>query len=152
MLPSRRLLAALPLLTAGCAIATPFRRAADTTATDEAVVAVTNATLKPDLALRKLFWRHTATVEASLPAQPGFLGHSKRAAVAGNEVWTMTAWTDARALEAFVESPAHIDAILLGMPAVARARFARLTVPRTALPPRWRDALAALAARGRTYA
>jgi heme-degrading monooxygenase HmoA len=153
---SRRLFALLPgmlpALLGGCAVATPFR-AADTgdPPRGTAVVGVTHAVLVEDRRLRPLFWKHTANVEATLPDQPGFLGHSKRASLLGNEAWTMTVWRSASDMEMFVESHVHVVAIAEAMPAIARAHFARFTVTPDEMPPRWSRALAVLAQRGRSY-
>jgi hypothetical protein len=149
----RRIVALLPAWLSGCALATPFRTppGAEGALGDQAIAVVTHAVLVDDPGLRRLFWRHTEAVDAALPAQPGYLGHSKRTTLGGGEAWTLTVWSDRRTLEAFVETTVHVTAINEAMKALVRARFARFPVAADEVPPSWRRALAALEERGRTY-
>lgn len=144
----RRTLALLPLL-GGCSLATPFRpaspqAAADVGDADTAIVAVTHAVLNDSPGAFARFVGQSRLVAASLPEQPGFLGHSLRGSLLGTELWTMTAWSDAAALALFIDGEVHRAAIQAALPVVARGRFARFTLPRDSLPPRWRQAFAAL--------
>jgi heme-degrading monooxygenase HmoA len=138
----------------GCTVATPFRGPATDGASagrghDRVIVAMTHAVLGPDDDLRASFWHHVAQVEATLPAQPGFLGHSKRVELFGDQAWTMTVWRDAASLRAFVRSPAHRKAIRGGYDAVTSARFAQVEMKREAIPLSWEEALELLAQHGR---
>lgn len=139
---------------AGCAIATPFKPAAHAPpgAGDRpAIIAVTEARLGDNRALRRAFWDHVDKVEASLPDQPGFLGFSKRTELFGDRAWTMTAWTDEDSLEAFVRSETHQRAIAAAFGALDGARFARIETTRGAMPPDWDAALRQLDQAGRAY-
>lgn len=135
---------------AGCELATPFtgdgyRSGTGVTlpsAGDEVAVGVTHAVL--DGNRREAFDEATRNVIASLPGLDGYIGHSVRARVLGNEVWTMTVWRDAEALDAFVRSPAHRAAMASGLPAVKRAQFMRLTWPTATAPPSWDEILVRL--------
>lgn len=142
----RRLLALLPAVLSGCAIATPFRGpdSADAPPGETMLVAVTHAELRDDPALRRVFIRHVELVAEAMPRQHGFLGFSRRLELLGNNAWTMTAWTDPVSLMLFVEGDEHRSAMRAARPALLRARFARFTAPRGATPPSWKQALAAL--------
>lgn len=143
------ILAALKALT-GCQLATPFRGDGYSSRRgvtldgvgDTVTVGLTNATL--DGSRRRAFDDYTQRVVASLPGTPGYIGHSIRTRVLGNEVWTMTVWKDEASLDAFVRSPTHREAIRLGMPAVASAKFHRYTIPVGEVPPSWSDVMAVL--------
>ncbi|MEM7524160.1 MAG: hypothetical protein AAF360_10470 [Pseudomonadota bacterium] len=141
-------LAALTTLSA-CAVATPFEGPeTPSNAAGPAVVIVTEATLKPDGALRDAFFDQVDAVEASLSAEPGFLGLSKRVELLGDRTWTMSAWTAEGAAALFVYGSAHQTAIDRAYDAVAAERFARFALDRATFPPSWDDALAALDAQG----
>lgn len=150
----RRLIALLPAVLGACSFVTPFRmpEAARDEPEATALVAVTNAVLKDDPALRWLFMRQTARVTDALRTQPGFLGESRRGSLARGELWTMTAWTGPGALELFIDSEVHSSAIRAATPALLRAKFARFEVTRAELPPSWTRAFEALERGGRSYA
>lgn len=99
------------------------------------IIGVTNATL--DGSKRALFDQHTRNVVRSLPSHDGFIGSSVRTRLMGNEVWTMTVWRDEAALDSFVRSPVHVEAIRKGLPAVIEAKFARFSWPAESVPPKW---------------
>lgn len=131
---------------AGCQMATPFSGPGysggsggsgviGAAAGERVVVGVTHAVL--DGRKRSVFDEHTRRVVRSLPEHDGYLGHSIRTRVFGHEVWTMTVWRDGAALDAFVRSPVHQEAIRRGMPAVIAAQFMRLEWPATSPPPSW---------------
>jgi heme-degrading monooxygenase HmoA len=107
----------------------------------EVVVALTHAVLTgTDDAL---FFRQIERVVAGLAQQPGYVGHSLRSSGRG-EAWTMTVWADEDALEAFVASRLHREAITAALVAIDKARFHRYRVPMRSLPPDWSMALAQL--------
>lgn len=146
--------AAVALGLSGCAIATPFRGADEAAPSPEgatAIVAITEATLGDDAALRRAFWTNVDRVEATLQKQPGFLGHSKRRALFDDVAWTMTVWSDEESLDAFVASEAHQTAIAEAFDGVEGARFVRFETERDALPVDWSIALERLETEGRGY-
>jgi quinol monooxygenase YgiN len=143
---------------ASCRIATPFRfnqqppqapppqsesfrdargSIADPKTPPTVVVAVTHAILDP--ANRREFDRQSRLVIDSLPSHPGHIGHSVATRILGNEVWTLTVWTDAASLDAFVSSPVHTQAIRSGLPAVISARFLTTSWPADQVPPPWKE-------------
>jgi len=142
----------------GCAIATPFqgpgydgRDSAAAEGPDKLIVAVTNGVLNGDSDARSRFWDHVAKVERSLSERQGFVGHSKRKEIFGNEVWTLTVWRDESSLNAFVQSDTHQTAIREAFGAFETARFARFEISRREMPVTWDRALAALEKANRTY-
>ncbi len=58
----------------------------------------------------------------------------------------MTVWRDADALESFIDSPVHTEAIRRGLPAVTRAKFLRFEWPADQVPPAWGEVLKRLEA------
>lgn len=150
MPPLRRLAAGLSALLIGaCTMATPFRGPGPASAEGVVTLAVTRATLGDDPALRARFWENVARVEASLAAQPGFLGFSKRTEILGDTAWTLTAWADRASLDAFVQGPAHRTAMREANAGLAGSRFVRYEAPAADWPPRWDEALARLSRDGR---
>ena len=137
----------------GCVVATPFRGPGQDVAagTGELVLSLTQATLNDDSRARAVFWDYVDQVEASLEDQPGFVGFSKRAELFGDNAWTMTVWSDAGSLQAFVNSAPHRAAMRDAMGALADARFARVTIGRDELPVSWERALELLDRQGRQY-
>ena len=144
-------------LLGGCTISTPFKGPGydrdDGVTGDRSgatvVVALTHAVLGPE---RRNFDRGVDRVVDSLAQQPGLIGSSLRRELFGNEAWTMTVWRDAAALDAFVRSSVHQQAIRDGAGDLAGANFSRFELPAAALPIDWETALDYLAASQRAYA
>lgn len=107
-------------------------------------VGITNAQV--DSGTRGVFDDFTRQTIESLPSNDGYIGHSVRARVLGNEVWTMTIWRDEASLDAFVSSPTHRAAMRKGLPPVIRAKFLRFEHPTSEVPPTWDDMLKRLEA------
>jgi heme-degrading monooxygenase HmoA len=137
---------------ASCEVATPFRgpgfeRGRGVTlpgAGDRVVVGITNARIAPGK--RALFNDHTQRVIDSLNGNDGYIGHSVRLRLLGSEAWTMTAWRDEAALDAFVRSPVHREAMREGTASLTSARFMRMEWPAAEMPPPWREILKRLEA------
>ena len=148
-------LAILPMLNiVGCAISTPYR-SADTggaaTENDTVLVVLTHAELAEGTEDASTFWSNVSAVADSLDGRPGFVGYRLRRELFGRNSWTMTVWADAASLDAFVQGDIHQTAIREGWPALARARFARVTLPRSEIPISWEQVEALLDATGREY-
>ena len=143
--------AALPIglatLLTACQLATPMKgpgidrsgRFATGKVGPQVYVGITNAVL--GAADRSEFDRHTRRVVKSLPTQPGYVAHSVRTRIFGNEVWTMTIWDSDAALTAFVRSPVHQEAMREGISAVTTAKFDRFEWSTDAPPPTWKFVL-----------
>lgn len=134
----------------GCQLATPFRGPGYSSREGVTLpgahvtvwVGITNAQV--DGRTRGVFDEYTRKVVRSLPEHDGFIGHSLRSRVLGNEVWTMTVWRDEAALDAFVSSPSHRSAMREGLAPVIRARFLRFELAASAVPPAWSEVLGRL--------
>lgn len=103
-------------------------------------VGITHVTTGDDSAKNKIFWDHTMRVVDSLPSHEGYLGHKIRKQLFGNEAWTMTVWKDEAAIQNFVSGEKHSNAMQNGLDAVAKARFVRFEIPKSAIPISWDDA------------
>jgi heme-degrading monooxygenase HmoA len=151
-MPRLILAAALFSLTAllsGCAYTAPYRRASlaksGALPPDHlAVVTLTATEIKPGQ--RGPFFQDTRRVLDALPDQEGLLGHAFRFELFGDEAWTITAWRDEAARDAFVRSPEHLAAMRRSRQTAQNLRFVTLRLPISELPPRWRDVLPLLAA------
>ncbi len=97
--------------------------------------------------------RHTVTmlrssmaIRRALLAAPGALGVSLVARPLRREYWTLSAWTDRAALDAFVGDPHHRETMRRLGPAMARSRFVFWCPPASAGAPTWTQAHEHLAA------
>ncbi|XVJ58155.1 MAG: hypothetical protein HEQ23_01655 [Tepidisphaera sp.] len=140
---------AVALLTLpSCEVATPFRGPGYARpdgvilpgAGPTVWVAVTYAVL--DNSSRGTFDDYSRKVVESLPQNDGYIGHSVRAKLLGNKMWTMTVWRDEPALNSFVRSPLHREAVRKGLGGVLRGKFLRFEHPTDSAPPSWDDVLA----------
>lgn len=134
-----------------CAISSPFsgpqyswRQGAALPADQSVIVVLTEAQLGDDPKARAVFWDNAKAVRKTLSDHVGFIGSSLRLDISGDRAWTMTVWTDAAAVQAFIESPAHQKAIRDAAPGLKGARFARMEIPAGDLPVDWKAAMAAL--------
>ncbi|MEM7434541.1 MAG: hypothetical protein AAF436_05265 [Myxococcota bacterium] len=107
------------------------------------VLALTAGVLRPGR--RRHFDRYTQIVFRGVGAEPGYVGGSVRREVFGRHVWTMTAWIDDAAVNRFVASPRHQEAISVAGECLAESRFKRLELAPTELPVSWDRALELLA-------
>lgn len=141
------------LLSSGCAFSTGFRegQAADLPADAPVVVALTEATLSPDLDAQGVFWSRSSAVLRSLRDHPGLVGYAVRFEIWEGRVRTMTVWRDDSSLAAFVAGRVHARAAVEGLPALADARFARVHVARAQAPLPWPDVAERLNRDGRGY-
>lgn len=146
---SAALSAAVVASLGGCAYTAPYRATAlaksGSLGPSHAVVLTLSAT-EHQPGQRSEFFRDTRRVLADLPEQPGLLGYSFRFELFGNEAWTMTAWRDEAARDAFVRSPAHLAAMRNSARTAQNLRFITMQVPLEALPLSWADARALLSA------
>lgn len=140
--------AACAILVSACQFSQPYRQFDDAGADGRQtlVVAVTEAVLVKDRAQRDEFWRYVDHVEASLPQQPGLLGYAKRIELLGGRAWTMSVWTTAGQLDAFVYDPAHLAAMRTARGALKSFKTTRFEVPAREAPPKWQAALKTLEA------
>jgi quinol monooxygenase YgiN len=128
----------------GCTVSSPFRGSGlrDLPPETEVVLSLTHANLDP--VRRGPFDKATRRVLRGLPEQTGCIGYSVRKRLGGVDVWTMTAWRDEAALESFLASDLHRDAMRQGRPALLAGRTLRLKVDAGSLPMGWKEAEARL--------
>ena len=129
--------------TGGCYVGVPFRgpgwdaqRGVTVDAPNDTVlVAITHGERTPGEG--GAFRRELRAVLAELPEQPGLIGSSARAALFGNEIWTLSAWRDEDALDAFVASPVHRHAARSGGVERRSVVSVVLELPADELPLSW---------------
>ena len=151
----------LPLLATGCAAAQPFEgpgwdREAGLTATLDGPVVVAATYAHIARGEKGAFNDHVdQIVEALEDAPEGLIGYALRGEILGDEVWTVSAWTDEDALLGFVTGEAHAAAMADAGTVLEAAAFARWTVAPEDLEIDWKgDILPRLeeaAAEGSTY-
>ncbi len=83
-------------------------------------VAITNAYL--NRSKRSLFDKKTQEIYKNLNTFEGYLMGSVRLKILGKEVWTYTVWENKEALDKFVNSRQHVDAIYNADPAILQMR------------------------------
>jgi hypothetical protein len=87
------------------------------------------------------FLRLTASVVRQLERTDGLVGYSLRAQPLARTFWTLSAWTDSRALTAFVRETPHQGVMTKLRPHMGPTRFTTWTAPGSALPMPWDVAL-----------
>jgi hypothetical protein len=87
------------------------------------------------------FVRHDLGITRQLRGARGLLGYSKLGRPWAKRFWTLSAWEDDGALTEFVRSGRHAATMIDLAPRIGATRFVRWTLPGTALPPTWDDAL-----------
>jgi len=120
--------------------ATPWKSLQAPEPQREYLVLLTYLPLKRFLSMRR-FGRDAGQIEAQLEATPGLLGYSLRAKPLRRRFWTLSAWTDERALREFVRTEPHGRVMTELPPHMGPTKFFRWTAPGSALPPSWDDAL-----------
>ena len=82
----------------------------------------------------KSYWRipvcffYTAQVVKQLASAPGVLGYSVLARPLSKRFWTLSAWKDYSALQAFVQYPPHVRIMTALTPHMGETKFVRWTV------------------------
>ena len=130
-------------LITGCVFSTPFKGAGfdDDSGQiliphdERVVVAITNAIV--DRSTRGTFDSKTREIVRSIDDYEGYIAGSFRFEILGDEVWTLSVWRDREALEKFVNSRQHLDAMYSGSSAVKLMRSVVVDMPAAALPIDW---------------
>ena len=93
---------------------------------------------------RKLpaFFRLVQAIREQLQHTQGVLGYSLLAHILKLEFWTLSAWEDRKALQAFVRANPHLGAMSALRGHMGATRFIEWQVKGAALPPAWADAMA----------
>ena len=84
---------------------------------------------------------YSTRIRRQLRTSSGLIGYSLRAQLAAKQFWTLSAWEDEAALQAFVAAPPHVAIMKALVPHMGATRFVRWNVKGSELPPRWDDAL-----------
>ena len=87
------------------------------------------------------FFLYTAQVMKQLASAQGLLGYSLLARPLLKRFWTLSAWENADALQAFVQHAPHVRIMAALSPYMDKTRFVRWTAKGSQLPLRWDDAL-----------
>jgi len=87
------------------------------------------------------FFRFTFQIQSQLRNTPGAIGYSLRAKLLSRNFWTLSAWTDEKALTEFVMKIPHAQAMKVLMPHMGPTTFTKWQVQGAALPLRWDDAM-----------
>jgi hypothetical protein len=90
------------------------------------------------------FLRLTLVVARQLQRTPGLVGYSLLARPIAKTFWTLSAWQDREALATFARTMPHLEVMEGLRPSMGTSRFTEWTVPGSALPVSWADALAHL--------
>ena len=98
------------------------------------------------------FLRLTSSVARQLERTGGLVGYSLLAQPARKRVWTSSAWTDRRALNAFVREMPHLGVMGDLRPHMGPTRFIAWTVLGSALPISWNEATERLMSRAASAA
>src|SRR5262249_52861068 len=96
------------------------------------------------------FARRVAAVRRQLASANGLVGYSMLGKPFARRYWTLSAWQDEAALQAFVAQNPHFDTMSAMAPDMETTRFVRWHLKGSALPPRWPDALHRLESTGRS--
>lgn len=109
----------------------------------ELVVAITQGDIESGAKGR--FGEHLQTVLATMGEHDGLVGYSVRKQLLGSRVWTMSVWIDENALDEFVQSPAHRQAMKDGGIRPGSFVYAQIRCPSDQIPLKWSSAKQILA-------
>ena len=83
------------------------------------------------------FLRWTLRIRGQLSDAPGLVGYSRDAHLFRKTFWTLSAWTDQKAMEAFVRQDPHRSAMTAIRPHMGDSTFVFWTVTAADLPIAW---------------
>jgi heme-degrading monooxygenase HmoA len=135
----------LPIFTS-CVVGSPFKKSFQSkdlglSQDQKVVLVITEANIQGSVWDQILFWRNTSAVNKDLENNKGFLGGSIRRQLFGSRAWTMTVWLDDDALENFIYSDIHDEAIRQSKSALKRANFYRKEISWKEVPMNWKEAI-----------
>ena len=87
------------------------------------------------------FFFYTAQVVWQLAGARGLVGYSLLARPFKKQFWTLSAWRNEGALQAFVQHPPHVRIMTALTQHMGDSKFVRWMIKGSELPPRWDDAL-----------
>lgn len=86
------------------------------------------------------FLLYTARIMSQLQGSRGLLGYSLRAELRAKRFWTLSAWQDEVALQAFVRAQPHSQTMKAMASRTGATKFIRWTVKGSELPVSWDEA------------
>ena len=100
-------------------------------------------TYLPLAGFRKLpaFFRYVQAIRGQLRHAEGAVGYSMRARILRLQFWTLSAWQDRSALNAFLRAGPHREAMSALREHMGPTRFIEWRARGSELPPRWADAM-----------
>ena len=90
---------------------------------------------------------YTMQIMKQLAAAPGLIGYSLLAHPLSKEFFTLSAWQNDAALQAFVDHAPHQRIMIALAPHMAKTQFVRWPVKGSQIPLTWNDALSRLRTR-----
>jgi len=102
---------------------------------DQLVLAVTHAVVEDGQ--KNAFHSDLNLVLKDLTRQDGLVGYSLRIDREGDQAWTMSVWRDEAALDAYVDSDAHLAAMRRSRITLRSVDVKRTPWPRGEMPPEW---------------
>jgi hypothetical protein len=85
------------------------------------------------------FMRYSFAIQKQVERSPGAIGISVRAKPMSNQYWTLSVWTDERALMDFVRKEPHARSMTAFH--MGPTKFTRWKIAGSDVPPSWKDAL-----------
>lgn len=120
----------------------PWKRLSDLDPTHEYLLVLTHLPVKRLTSLPR-FLAYTRRIQKQLDAAPaGLIGYSLLAKPHRSRYWTLTAWSDAGSMRAFVRASPHRDAMTRMREILPNFQTTQWTLIGAAVPPSWHDALA----------
>ncbi len=119
--------------------ALPWRARTQVSPDQECLAMATFLPLQSHRAIPR-FLRLTSSVVRQLESTGGLVGYSLLAQPARKRFWTLSAWTDRRALSAFVREMPHLGVMGQLRPHMGPTRFTAWAVLGSGLPLSWDEA------------
>jgi heme-degrading monooxygenase HmoA len=124
--------------------AIPWRTRSQARPDEEYLVMASRLPLRSFRTIPRFLWL-TASVARQLEHADGLVGYSLLAKPFRRTFWTLSAWQSRQALDAFVRAMPHLGVMRTLRPHMAPTRFTFWTVPGSALPISWDEAVGRLA-------
>jgi hypothetical protein len=122
---------------------TPWRSTAERSPDRDYLVMASRLPLRSPRTIPR-FLGLTLSVARQLERTNGVVGYSLLARPLRRTFWTLSAWTGQADLDAFVQTMPHLGVMGKLRPRMGPTQFTTWTVPGSALPPSWNEALARL--------
>ena len=120
----------------------PWKQLGEADPAQEYLVVLTHLPVRRLTALPR-FLSYVRKIQRQLDAGPdGLVGYSLLAKPHRSRYWTLSAWLDAAALQAFMREPPHRDAMATLRQVLKGFETKKWMLSGAALPPSWEDALA----------